>query len=77
MAGLTLAQAETQLAAYLAAETAALGGQSYRIGDRMLTRADLVEIRNGIDVWQRRIVELSNSTAVTGRTRARTVVPAR
>jgi len=75
MAGLTLAQAEAQLAAYLAAETAALSGQSYRIGDRMLTRADLAEIRAGLDVWQARIVELANSTTVTGRTRARTIVP--
>ncbi len=76
MAGITLAQAEAQLAAYLAAETAALSGQSYRIGDRMLTRADLADIRAGIDAWQARIVELANSTAATGRTRARTIVPA-
>lgn len=75
MAGITLQQAETQLAAYLAAETAVLSSQSYTVGGRSLTRADLAEIRAGIDTWNARVVQLSNAT--TGRSRARTVVPAR
>lgn len=38
--------ANKRLAQYVAAETAILeGGQSYRIGNRLLTRADLAEIR--------------------------------
>ena len=38
-----------RLKQYLAAEKAILvGGQSYRIGNRTLTRADLNEIRNEI-----------------------------
>jgi hypothetical protein len=74
MAGITLEQAQTQLAAYLAAETAALGGQSYRIGDRMLTRADLSEIRAGIDSWNARVVSLSASAAFAGGARSRTVI---
>ncbi|WP_106788048.1 DUF6148 family protein [Acidaminococcus fermentans] len=45
--------AETQndrLKQYLAAEQAILeGGQSYKIGNRMLTRADLAEIRKEIN----------------------------
>lgn len=74
MAGITLAQAEAQLAAYLAAETAALGGQSYRIADRWLTRADLSEIRAGIDIWNARVVALEAASQGGGRGRARTVI---
>lgn len=72
MAGITLAQAETQLAAYLAAETAVLGNQSYEIAGRKLTRADLQFIQQGIDLWNSRVVTLSNQAL--GRSRSRTVV---
>lgn len=48
MAGITLAQAEAQLNAYLAAETAVLAGQSYEIAGRSLRRADLDMIQKGI-----------------------------
>lgn len=75
MAGITLQDAETQLAAYLAAERAVLASQSYTIGGRSLTRADLAEIRSGIDSWNSRVVQLSRSA--TGRSRARTIVPSR
>ena len=59
MAGITLAQAETQLAAYLAAETAVLSGQSYSIAGRTLTRADLSEIQKGIEIWNKRVKRLT------------------
>lgn len=72
MAGITLAQAEAQLAAYIAAETAVLTGQSYEIAGRKLTRADLDSIQKGIDLWNSRVVTLSNQAS--GRSRARTVV---
>lgn len=72
MAGITLTQAQTQLDAYLAAETAVLSGQRYEIAGRMLQRADLAEIRKGVDVWNARVVALSVSAR--GRSRARTVV---
>ncbi len=75
MAGITLQQAETQLAAYLAAETAVLSGQAYTIGGRSLTRANLADIRAGIESWNARVVQLTNSSQ--GRSRSRTVVPAR
>jgi hypothetical protein len=45
MAGITLAQAEAQLALYLAAEEAVLANQSYEIAGRKLTRADLERSR--------------------------------
>ena len=75
MAGITLAQAEAQLALYLAAEAAALGGQSYEIAGRKLTRANLAEIRDGIATWNARAVTLG--AAAQGRGRSRTIVPAR
>ena len=72
MAGITLTQAQTQLEAYLAAETAVLGGQQYEIAGRMLRRADLAQIREGITSWDARVKTLS--MAATGRSRSRTVV---
>ena len=72
MAGITFAQAQTQLDAYLAAELAVLSGQKYEIAGRMLQRADLAEIQKGIAMWNDRVVALTLQQA--GRSRARTVV---
>ena len=72
MAGLTLVQSQTQLDAYLAAETAVLTGQSYEIAGRKLTRADLDSIQKGIALWNARVVTLGLQSQ--GRSRARTVV---
>jgi len=69
MAGITLEQAEAQLAAYIEAESKVLLGQSYEISNRKLTRADLTSIRQGIDLWDRRVKQLS--AAANGRGRAR------
>lgn len=44
--------AQEMLDLYIAAEQAVLLGQSVRFGERQLTRADLVEIRNGRKEWQ-------------------------
>ena len=38
-----------RLRAYYAAEKAVLSGQSYTIGNRTLTRADLADIRDTLD----------------------------
>ena len=73
MAGITLATAQTQLDAYLAAETAVLSGQMYKIGERMLHRADLEFIQKGIVTWDERVKNLSNLAA--GRSRAISVRP--
>lgn len=43
------------LALYLAAEAKILGGQSYVIGDRHLTRADLAEVRRERKELERRV----------------------
>jgi hypothetical protein len=73
MAGITLAQAEAKLAEYLAAETKVLKGQSVSIDGETLTRANLEMIQRGIDAWDKRVKNLSNSAS--GRGRARTVSP--
>jgi hypothetical protein len=61
MAGITLSDAEAQLAKYIAAETAVLNNQSYTIGGRALTRANLKDIQVGIERWDARVKRLSNS----------------
>jgi hypothetical protein len=68
MAGITLTQAQTQLNAYLAAETAVLTGQKYEIAGRVLQRADLEAIQKGIELWNGRVQALS--AKANGRSRA-------
>lgn len=63
MAGITAAQAQTQLDAYLAAESAVLAGQSYELNGRKVTRADLAAIQQGIETWNQRAQRLGASPA--------------
>lgn len=72
MSGITLAQAEAQLASYLAAETAVLTNQSYEIAGRKFTRTDLDSIQKGIEIWSGRVATLTQRAS--GRSRSRTVV---
>lgn len=51
MAGITLTQAEAQLALWLAASQAVALNQSYSIEGRSLTRADAGKIQSMIDYW--------------------------
>lgn len=62
MASAELTQAQTMLAAYIAAEQAVLTGQSYTIGQRSLTRANLSEIRKGRNDWQAAVNRLVNGS---------------
>lgn len=62
---MTLAEAETALAAWDAALVAASRNQSYSIEGRSLTRADVDEIRQTIDWLEARIARLRR--AATGR----------
>ena len=73
MAGITLSIAQSKLDAYLAAETAVLSGQRYEIEGRMLQRANLKEIQEGINIWNQRVQRLSNRAA--GRSSAITPRP--
>lgn len=49
--GITLATASARLDLYMKAEARVLDNQSYEIAGRKLTRADLAEIRQGIEYW--------------------------
>ena len=55
---MTLAEAETQLAAWEAALAALTKGQSYSIAGRALTRVDIAECRNTIDWLEAKIAGL-------------------
>ncbi|KAF1697981.1 primosomal replication protein PriB/PriC domain protein [Pseudoxanthomonas jiangsuensis] len=50
-----MATAQEMLDLYTQAEAAVLAGQSVRMGDRQLTRADLEQIRAGRREWQARV----------------------
>ena len=73
MAGITLAQAQAKLDAYLAAEDKILRGQSVTIDGETLTRANLDLVQRGVATWDARVKGLS--AGATGRGRMRTVAP--
>lgn len=75
MAGITLETAQKHLDAWLEAELTVTTGQSYTIGSRVLTRANLTEIRNAIDYWNKKVIALENAKKAGGRNRVRRVVP--
>lgn len=56
---ITLEQAKTHLKAWLDAELAVSTAQSYTIGSRTLTRANISEIRKQIEYWQNKYDELT------------------
>lgn len=58
-----MSQATEMRDAYVAAEVAVLKGQSFRFGERQLTRADLVEIRAGRREWEARVAAEAASAA--------------
>lgn len=53
----------SQLAAYMEAEKKVLNGQSYSIGGRTLTRANLADIRKGIEDWAAYLAEAERIAA--------------
>lgn len=75
MAGITLETAKKHLDAWLEAEMTVTTGQSYTIGSRTLTRANLTEIRNAIDYWNGKVNQMENVERTGGRNRVRRVVP--
>ena len=75
MAGITLETAQRHLDAWLEAELAVTNAQSYVIGSRTMTKANLAEIRQQITYWQNKVATLENIQKHKGRNRARRVVP--
>ncbi len=75
MAGITMETAQKHLDEWLKAELTVTTGQNYTIGSRALTRANLTEIRNAIDYWNKKVIALENAKKAGGRNRVRRVVP--
>lgn len=75
MAAITLEIAKEHLDIWLEAEKAVALGQSYTIGSRSLTRANLSEIRKSIQYWKDTVIALENANMQKGRNRITRVVP--
>ena len=63
------------LEAWLKAELAVCNGQSYSIGGRTLTRANLASIKSQIDYWKGELAKANNIEKRKGRNRVFRVVP--
>ena len=61
---ISIEEARTTLRMWLEAERAVATGQSYRIGTRSLTRANLADIRESIQFWRREIAKLESKHTV-------------
>lgn len=59
-----------KLDTWLAAEEAIATGQSYQIGTRMLTRADLKQVREEMEYWAGKLAEAEAESSCGGRNRA-------
>lgn len=66
---------QTKLQTWLNAEEAVATGQSYQIGTRMLTRADLKQIREQMEYWAGKLAEADAEEQGGGYIRAYHIVP--
>lgn len=66
---------EQKLKTWLEAEERIATGQRYQIGTRMLTRADLKEVRAEMEYWAGRLAEAEAEEKGGGRNRMYRVVP--
>lgn len=64
-----------KLKTWLAAEERIATGQRYQIGTRMLTRADLPEVRKEMEYWAARLAEVIAEEKSNGRCRVYRAVP--
>lgn len=60
---------------WLEAEEVVATGQSYSIGSRNLTRADLSDIRQEIEYWNDKVSEIDMIAKNKGRNKVRRAVP--
>ena len=61
---------QRKLNTWLAAEESIATGQSYQIGRRVLTRADLKQVRDEMEYWATRLAEAEAEEKNGGRNRA-------
>lgn len=73
--GITLKQAQQHLEMWLNAEEEIATSQSYTIGTRTLTRANLKEVRDQIKFWQSKVDDLEKLAAGKGRNRVYRAIP--
>lgn len=75
MAAITLETAKRHLDMWLEAETQVAINQSYTIGGKSFTRANLGEIRKQIEYWSNKVAELQNIAKKKGRNKVYRIVP--
>lgn len=75
MTGITLEIAKEKLKIWLAAEEELAINQSYTIGGKTFTRADLAEVAQRIEYWNNKVITLENAKKKGGRNRVYRVVP--
>ena len=73
--GISLEIAKKHLDAWLTAELEVTTHQSYTIGSRSLTKANLSEIRQQIKYWRNQVARLENIEKRGGRNRVFRAVP--
>lgn len=66
---------EQKLNLWLDAEEKIATGQSYQIGSRSLTRADLNDVREEIEYWSGKLTEAEMAETCAGRNRVYRFVP--
>ena len=75
MAAITLETAKKHLEMWLETESEVAINQSYTIGGKSFTRANLGEIRKQIEYWSNKVQALENIAKRKGRNRVYRVVP--
>ena len=75
MAAITLETAKKHLEMWLEAESEVAINQSYTIGGKSFTRANLGELRKQIEYWSNKVQALENIAKRKGRNRVYRVVP--
>ena len=73
--GISLEIAKKHLDAWLTAELEVTTHQSYTIGSRSLTKANLAELRKQIEYWNDQVARLENIEKRGGRNRVFRAVP--
>lgn len=75
MAAIELERAKKHLDMWLEAESEVAVNQSYTIGGKTFTRADLGQIRKEIEFWANKVAALENLANKKGRNRVFRIVP--
>lgn len=60
MSWISLEEAKSMLQGWIEAERSVMSGQSYRIGNRQLTRTNLSEIAERIKYWRNEVAKLES-----------------